>query len=43
MEVYVDDIITKSIKEANHVRNLEETFKILWSCALKLNPKKCSF
>jgi len=43
MEVYVDDMITKSAKEADHVRELQETFKILQSYAKKLNPKKCTF
>jgi len=39
----VDDMITKSAKEADHVRELQETFKILQSYAKKLNPKKCTF
>jgi len=43
MEVYVDNMIAKSIKETNHVRDLEETFKILKSYAMKVNPKKCKF
>jgi len=43
MEVYVDDMITKSAKGADHMRDLEETFKILRSYAMKLNPKKCTF
>ena len=43
MEMYVDNMITKNIKEANHVRDLEETFKILRSYIMKLNPKKCTF
>ena len=43
MEVYVDDMITKSVKEIDHVRDLEETFKLLRSYAMKLNPKKCTF
>jgi len=42
MEVYVNDMITKGIKEANHVQDVEETFKILKSYAIKLNPKKCT-
>jgi len=29
MEVYIDNMIIKSVKEADHVRDLEETFKIL--------------
>ena len=42
MEVYVDDMITKSVKEVNHVRDLEETFEILKHYVIKLNPKKCT-
>jgi len=43
MEVYADDMITKSVREADHVRDLEETFKILPSYAMKVNPRKCTF
>jgi len=43
MEVYVDEMITKSVKETNHVRDLEETFKLLWNYVMKLNSKKCTF
>jgi len=43
IEVYVADIITKSIKEFNHVTDLEETFKVLRHYEMKLNPNKCTF
>jgi len=43
MELYMDDMITKSIKKATHARDLEETFKILWNYTMKLNLKKCTF
>jgi len=43
MEVYVDDMITKSVKEADQVQDLEETFKLLRTYVMKLNPKKCTF
>jgi len=43
MEVYVDDMITKSIKEVDHAQDLEETFKLLRTYVMKLNPKKCTF
>ena len=43
MEVYVDDMITKSAKEVDHVRDLDKTFKILRSYPMKINPKKCTF
>jgi len=43
IEVYVDDMITKSVKETDHVQDLEETFKLLRTYVMKLNPKKCTF
>jgi len=43
MEVYLDDMITKSVKEINHVKDLEETFKILRHHGIKLSPRKCTF
>jgi len=43
MELYVDDIITHSVKEIDHVRDLEETFKILRHYGMKLNPKNVYF
>ena len=43
MEVYVDDMITKSKNSADHVRHLEETFKLLRKYIMKLNLKKCAF
>jgi len=43
MEVYVDDMITKSIKENDHAQDLEETFRLLRTYVIKLNPKKCTF
>ena len=30
MEVYVDDLIVKSFVIADHIKDLEETFDILW-------------
>jgi len=43
MEVYVDDMITKSVKEIDHVTDLKETFKVLRHYEIKLNTKKCTF
>jgi len=43
MEVHVDDMITKSVKELNHVKDLKETFKVLRKYETKLNSKKCTF
>jgi len=43
MEVYVDDMITRTIKEVNHVPDMAEIFKIVKTYTMKLNPKKCIF
>ena len=43
MEVYVDDILVKSMKTEEHIRNLKETFNILRRYKMKLNPTKCVF
>ncbi|KAL0423325.1 UNVERIFIED_CONTAM: hypothetical protein Sradi_0867300 [Sesamum radiatum] len=43
IEVYVDDMLVKSKDAKNHVTDLEETFNVLRSYRLKLNPGKCTF
>ncbi|KAL0409949.1 UNVERIFIED_CONTAM: Retrovirus-related Pol polyprotein from transposon opus [Sesamum latifolium] len=43
VEVYVDDMLVKSKKAADHVKDLEETFSVLRKYKLKLNPAKCAF
>ena len=43
MEVYVDDMITKSRELRDHVKHLEETFELLRRYEMKLNPEKCAF
>ncbi|KAL0428065.1 UNVERIFIED_CONTAM: hypothetical protein Slati_2981300 [Sesamum latifolium] len=43
VEVYVDDMLIKSKKAADHVKDLEETFSVLRKYKLKLNPAKCAF
>jgi hypothetical protein len=40
---YVDDIIVKSIKQENHITDLQETFANFRKASLKLNPEKCVF
>jgi hypothetical protein len=40
---YVDDIIVKSIKQENHIADLQETFANFRKADLKLNPEKCVF
>ena len=43
VQIYVDDMLVKSIREDKHLNDLLETFDILWSYNMKLNPNKCSF
>ncbi|XP_074361327.1 uncharacterized protein LOC141701584 [Apium graveolens] len=43
MEVYIDDMVLKSVNAATHVKDLEEVFDILRSYNMKLNPSKCNF
>ncbi|GFS40364.1 hypothetical protein Acr_00g0068130 [Actinidia rufa] len=41
MEVYVDDMLVKTLKVADHITHLEETFGILRRHRMMLNPSKC--
>ena len=43
MEVYVDDMLVKSLKANEHINNLKESFEILRKYKMKLNPAKCAF
>ena len=43
VQVYVDDMLVKSRREENHLEDLKETFDILCSYNMKLNPSKCAF
>ncbi|KAL0373427.1 UNVERIFIED_CONTAM: Retrovirus-related Pol polyprotein from transposon [Sesamum radiatum] len=43
VEVYVDDMLVKSKKAEEHVKDLEETFSVLRKYKLKLTPAKCTF
>ena len=43
MEVYVDDMLVKSLDEEKHLDNLQETFDTLKQYNMKLNPSKCAF
>jgi hypothetical protein len=43
VEVYIDDMLVKMKDEANHLDDLEETFKTLRQYRMKLNPSKCVF
>jgi hypothetical protein len=43
IEVYVDDMITKSRTEDEHVEHLLKLFQHLRKYKLRLNPNKCTF
>ncbi|XP_060177982.1 uncharacterized protein LOC132607918 [Lycium barbarum] len=43
MEVYIDDMLVKSLDLEDHLKHLQETFKILRKYSMKLNPEKCTF
>jgi hypothetical protein len=43
LEIYVDDMLLKSIQVANHIADLEETFNTLRGYKMKLNSAKCAF
>ncbi|CAL8997656.1 unnamed protein product, partial [Prunus brigantina] len=43
MEVYVDDMLVKSVRADHHVADLSVTFAILRTCSMRLNPAKCVF
>ena len=43
VQVYVDDMLVKSVQENNHLDDLKETFKTFWCYNMKLNPDKCAF
>ena len=43
VEVYVDDMLVKSLDEERHLDDLQETFDTLRQHQMKLNPNKCAF
>ena len=43
MEVYIDDMLVKSIKAELHITHLAKAFQVLKSYNMKLNPTKCAF
>ena len=43
IQVYVDDMLVKSVRENDHLSDLQETFNTLRSYNMKLNPSKCVF
>ena len=43
MEVYIDDMLVKIMRAADHIAHLEETFGILQKHRMMLKPSKCIF
>ena len=43
VQVYVNDMLVKSLHENDHLDDLQETFDTLQSYNMKLNPSKCAF
>nr|XP_009770613.1 PREDICTED: uncharacterized protein LOC104221283 [Nicotiana sylvestris] len=43
MEVYIGDMLVKSLRAEDHLKHLQETFDILRKYNMKLNPEKCAF
>ena len=43
MEVYIDDMLVKSVKAELHVDHLAESFQVPKDYKMKLNPTKCAF
>ncbi|CAL8167912.1 unnamed protein product [Prunus armeniaca] len=43
MGVYMDDMLVKAPKSADHLKNLAEAFSLLHQYRMKLNPSKCTF
>ena len=43
MEVYIDDMLVKSVKAELHITHLAEAFQVLKSYNMKLNSAKCAF
>ena len=43
VQVYVDDMLVKSLHENDHLDDLQEIYDTLRSYNMKLNPSKCVF
>ena len=43
MEVYVDDMVTKTMGDGDHCKDLREIFAQIRKFNMHLNPKKCAF
>ncbi|KAL2228596.1 UNVERIFIED_CONTAM: Retrovirus-related Pol polyprotein from transposon 17.6 [Sesamum indicum] len=43
MEVYVDDMLVKSKRSQDHLKDLAQAFRKMRAYGMKLNPDKCTF
>ena len=43
MEVYIDDMLVKSVKAELHIDHLSESFQVLKDYEMNLNLTKCAF
>ena len=43
VECYVDDLVVKSRKRGDHLKNLRMVFELLRRYQLRMNPLKCAF
>ena len=43
VQVYVDNMLVKSLCENDHLEDLKETLDTLRSYNMKLNPNRCTF
>ena len=43
MEVYIDDLLVKSMQEDDLLQHMYKAFDILKKFQIKLNPAKCVF
>ena len=43
MEVYIDDMLVKSLHATDHLCHLRDCFETLNKYGMKLNPAKCTF
>ena len=42
MEVYIEDMLIKSKECPDHIKHLQETYELLHTYGMKLNPLKCA-
>jgi hypothetical protein len=43
VEVYIDDIVVKSVEFSSHIADLRKAFDKMHRYGLKMNPRKCAF